>query len=116
MKKLSLLGIALVMLLASGCATEEFVKKQTDPLADRLTNLESKIGGMETKLDQIPAADKAMLEKTGEMAQKAQNSADAADASAKKAEASAKDADNSAKESQLNAQKCTKMFELEQKK
>jgi hypothetical protein len=122
MVRLSLPALGLGMLLISGCATEEFVRKQTDPLAERLTALESRIGGIENKLKQPAApaelspADKAMLEKTSDTAQKAQNNADRADASAQKAEAFAKDAENSAKDAQLNAKKCEKMFELHQKK
>ena len=115
MKRLSLLLLSAPLLLASGCATENYVRMQTAPLADRLTALEQKVAGIETKLNKpTPAAgltdaDKALLNEARDMALKAKGSADQAAASAKDAEAAAKQAD-------LAAKKGAKMFELEQKK
>ncbi len=108
MKTLKLVLVLAALSLASGCATEEFVKKQTDPLAARLTALEAKVAGIENRLDHMPTkaeltdADRALL-------QEAKDSAAKAAASARQAEAAAQEAQNAAKKS-------AKLFELEQKK
>jgi len=108
MKTAKLLLMLAVVSLASGCATEEFVKKQTDPLAARLSALESRVAGVENTLNQMPKkaelsdADRALLQEAVE--------------SARKAAASAQQAADAAREAQMAAQKSTKVFELQQKK
>jgi len=49
-------GIFLVLLCAaalSGCATESYVKEQTDPLNTRLCTLESKVGALENRMNDM---------------------------------------------------------------
>ncbi len=112
MKRLMFLGLSVVLLTAAGCATEGYVKDQLDPLCKRVSDLETRVAGIESKLNQMPtsggmsAADKATLEKSDEAAKE---SAARAEAAANRAEAAAKEAEQAAK-------KGAKLLELEQKK
>ncbi len=112
MKRLLLLGLSTAFLITAGCATEGYVKEQIDPLNKRVSDLEGKVAGIESRLDKMPtsaglsAADKAMLQKADESAKE---NAAKADAAANRAEAAAKEAESAAK-------KGAKLLELEQKK
>jgi uncharacterized membrane protein len=82
----------------TGCATEEFVRSQTDPLSERIGKLETRMNALEglaAKGFNLTDTDKALLRQ-------------ALDA-AKKAEEAAKAAENAEKKSE-------KLFRLEQKK
>ncbi|HEX9024506.1 MAG TPA: hypothetical protein VF799_11780 [Geobacteraceae bacterium] len=112
MKKALFLVMSLALLIASGCATEGYVKDQLDPLCKRVSDLEAKVAGIESRLNQMPTsagmseADKAALQKADESAKE----------SAAKAEDAAKRAEAAAKEAELAAKKGAKLLELEQKK
>ena len=114
MKKILFLGMSVLLLTATGCATKTFVLQQTDPINKKIGDLDSRLSALEYKIDHLPApslspTDKDALQKALDGAQKAQDSANAAADSAKKAE----DAANAA---QTAAQKGNKILELEQKK
>ncbi|HEY3307367.1 MAG TPA: hypothetical protein VGJ93_02820 [Desulfuromonadaceae bacterium] len=57
MRALKRISLLVVLLLTSACATKDFVKKQADPLAEKINTLttivagfESKISGLESRL------------------------------------------------------------------
>jgi hypothetical protein len=97
-----IVGAALFGLLVAGCATDASVKKQIDPLADRVTALEKAQASTNAKLD-AQASELAALKK---------NSSDAS----ARAEQSAKEAAAAAERADAAAQKATKAFELQQVK
>jgi DNA repair exonuclease SbcCD ATPase subunit len=119
MKKVVLLVISFLLLLSFGCATQEYVKQQIDPLIDRISKLEARVAAIESRLSglegKIAGIDEAKKEarEAKTLAQEAMKTAldccDKAEAAAKRAEAAADRAENAAK-------KCAKAFELQQKK
>jgi|SRR5215467_11049221 len=102
-KMKSMLGAAVVFLaLATGCATTSDIKKETDPLADRLAKAESRLGALETKQGSLESDLQAAKKSGGADADRAVAAANAAEAAAAKADTC--------------AQKCQKAFELHQRK
>ena len=119
MKKLILGLCATALLMTSGCATEEYLKKQVDPLADRLAKVESRLDAMDKKLNQPAAldpADKAALQDALTTAKKALDTANKAEAEARNANAAATKAEEAANDAEKAARKTEKIFKLEQKK
>jgi len=102
MKKTGILMVLICAAALSGCATESFVREQTDPLNARLCTLESKVGALENKVNDM---DGKMTTLSGDVAANKQAAADAA----AMANAAAQQADNC-------AARCSKAFELGQKK
>ena len=131
-KTAGFLGV-LVLVSLTGCATEDYVRSQIDPLAERL-------GKLETRVSQpvvLPEADKAAITQANDKAQAAldlankiagdvkkiendvmqsQAAAKGAEAATKGAEAAAKGAELAAREAQQMQKKSEKSFELQQKK
>ena len=133
------LGV-LVLVSLTGCATQEYVRSQIDPLAERLCALETKVSQPVV----LPEADKAAIMQADNKAQAALDVANTlagavkkvendvmqaqaaakgaeaaikgAEAAAKGAEAAAKGAELAAREAQQMQKKSEKIFELEQKK
>src|SRR4030043_1744314 len=50
MKKVVLLVISFLLLLSFGCATQEYVKQQIDPLIDRISKLEARVAAIESRI------------------------------------------------------------------
>lgn len=120
MKKsiLGVLGVLAVFSL-SGCATEDYVRSQVNPLAERLGKLESKV----SQINGMTDADKAAIKQANDKSQQALDAANQvsgnvqkAEAAAARAEKAAKDAENAAGEAQQMEKKSEKIFKLEQKK
>jgi Skp family chaperone for outer membrane proteins len=95
-----MLGVVVLALVASGCATNSSVKKEVDPLNTRLTAVESQLAEMNKKLDSqmdTQSADLQTAQKTladmNAAAQAAQQAAADAQAAATRAEAAAEKAD-----------------------
>ena len=87
-----LLGIAVVAMLAAGCATNSSVKKQIDPLSDRVSAMESRLADMNRKLDTQSADLQSAQKNLADMnaaAQKSQQAAADAQAAATRAETAA---------------------------
>lgn len=116
-------------LLLSGCATEEYVRQQTSPLAERLGALETRTLTIEGRLNQLsgrPALttdDRASIDSAREMAQKALDRTDSLSADLKqmgsdvaRAEAAARRAEAAAEKAGRAEKGARKAFELEQKK
>jgi len=57
MKKslLLLLCLCVMFVMASGCATKEYVKQQIDPLVDRISKLEARVSALEAKMPGVAA-------------------------------------------------------------
>ena len=123
MKKIvGLLG-AFVLVSLTGCATQEYVRSQVDPLAERLGKLEAQV----SQLGGMTDADKAAIKNANDKAQQALDEAnrlagevkgvdEKAEAAAGRAEKAAKEAELAAKEAQQMEKKSEKIFDLEQKK
>ena len=123
MKKIvGLLG-AFVLGSLTGCATQEYVRSQVDPLAERLGKLEAQV----SQLGGMTDADKAAIKNANDKAQQALDEAnrlagevkgvdEKAEAAAGRAEKAAKEAELAAKEAQQMEKKSEKIFDLEQKK
>ncbi len=94
--------VVLFGFLAAGCATNASVKKQLEPLEQRIATLEKQDADQNAKLD-AQAAELAALKRS------------AGDASAR-AEAAAREAAAAADRAEAAAQKSTKAFELGQVK
>ncbi len=91
-KSLCLLAMLVILSISSyGCASKEYVKQQIEPLVDRISKLEAET-------------------------QSLKDCCGKADAAAERAEAAAKAAQDAAKSAQAAADKCSKSFELQQKK
>ena len=97
-----IIGVVAFGLLVAGCATESSVKKQIDPLADRVTALEKAQASTNAKLDAQQAELAALKTKSSDASARADQSAKEAAAAADRADAA--------------AQKATKAFELGQVK
>lgn len=126
MKKLiGILGV-IALFNVAGCATEGYVRSQVDPLAERISKLETKV----SQLNGMTEADKAAIMQANGKAQQAldaankvagdvtiaNNDAKRAEAAALRAENAAKEAERAAKEAQQLEKKSEKIFKLEQKK
>ena len=100
-----ILGLAVVAMLAVGCATSGSVKEQVAPLSDRLSNVEAKLADLNKKVD-AQSTDVQALRK------------DVADsnAAAQKAQQAAQDAENAANRAETASAKAAKAFELRQMK
>ena len=92
--------------LLVGCATNSSVKKQLEPLEQRVTALEKQEASQNAKLD-AQASELASLRK---------GMSDASAASAARAQEAAKEAAAAAERAEMAAQKSTKAFELSQVK
>ena len=103
-KMRSMLKAAVVFLAlgAFGCATTGDIKKETDPLAERLAKVEGQLNTLQTKQASLES-DLQSAKRTGAA------DADRAVQAANRAEAAAANADAS-------AQKAQKAFELHQRK
>ncbi len=97
-----IVGAVLFGLLVAGCATESSVKKQMEPLADRVTALEKAQAATNAKLDAQQSELAALKRSSSDASARADQSAKEAAAAADRAEAA--------------AQKATKAFELGQVK
>ncbi len=78
MKKLGVLIASAAFLLASGCATKEYVKSEVTPLSGRLDRIEARLGALEGKLAEVQAkeaelskADRAALQDAVDAAKRA---------------------------------------------
>jgi chromosome segregation ATPase len=100
-----MLGIAVLALLATGCATNSSVKQQIDPLSTRLGAVESQLADMNRKLET----------QTGDL-QNAQKTLNEMNTSAAAAKQSAADAEAAATRAETAADKAAKAFELGQRK
>jgi len=108
------IGVTAVLGL-TGCATKEFVKSQTDPLADRIGKLEERAKALEATVALPPRlsdADNARLTQAGDNARQALDTANKASAAAaginvnaKKAEDASLKAEDSAKRSEESAKR-----------
>jgi len=124
-KKFSL-ALVSILLLTSGCATQGYVKQQTDPLACRLdileskgTTLESRLSALETKASDLESRLSALpttLELTPADRALVSDAARTATESAQRAENAATSAAASASAADHSAQRAAKAFELGQKK
>lgn len=114
----TLLGFFAFMSL-TGCATQEYVRSQTEPLADSIGKLENKVNGLEAKEAQpakLSDADRAMIRDADAKAQKALDELNSLSAEVKKASEDAKKAQEAAKDAETAEKKSEKLFKLEQKK
>lgn len=124
-KNVVILGAVLLASL-TGCATQEYVKTQVDPLADRLGKLEATV----SQLNGTTEANKAAIAQANDKAQqaldavnkvsgevkKADSDAMKAEDAAMRAEKAAKDAEQAANDAKRLENKSEKIFKLEQKK
>ncbi len=97
-----IVGAVLFGLLVAGCATDGSVKKQIDPLAERVTALEKAQAATNAKVDAQQAEIAALQRSSSDASARAEQSAREAAAAADRADAA--------------AQKSTKAFELGQVK
>lgn len=117
MKRVIWAGVPLCMLLA-GCATEKYVRQQTEPLNDRLESFEKKIDLLDVKVCQcvgkndFSPADRQALEEARSMSKLALDEAKqttsmmkGAMLSCMQAEAAVKKAEEAAKRSEEAADK-----------
>ena len=118
MRRTVLLALVTV-LIAFGCASQDYVKQQIEPLVDRISKLEARVSALETKV--------AALEGLGAEADAAKKDAADAKALAEEAMKCCKDnmgngneavrkAEAAAERAEAAAAKCQKAFELQQKK
>jgi len=100
----SMLGAAVIFLAlgATGCATTGDIKKETDPLAERLAKVEGQLNTLQTKQGALES-DLQSTKRSG-----------AADAD--RAAAAASRAETAAANAETSAQKAEKAFELRQRK
>jgi len=115
-----MLLMSLVLVISYGCASKDYVRQQTDPLADRISRLEAasrdsstQLGERVTKLEAGCSAAKAEADKAArdaaEALQTAKESRNQGDIAADRAEAAAR-------RSEAAAKKAEKAFELHQRK
>jgi len=104
-----MLGVVVLALLASGCATNASVKKETDPLNTRLTAVESQLAEMNKKLDSQMNSQSADL-------QNAQKTLADMNAAAQTAQQAAADAQAAATRAEAAAEKADKAFQVGQRK
>ncbi len=126
MKRMAFFVGTIALLGLSGCATEDYVRTQTNPLADRISKLEAAAkASSAAEVDQNAAikqaSDKAQqaLDAANRISAEfkgAQQDVQKAEAAANRAEAAAKEAAMSAENAKQMAKKSEKIFNLEQKK
>ena len=104
-----ILGIAVVALLAAGCATTSSVKEEMAPLSNRVSALESQDATMNTKLADLNKKADAQAADIQALRKEIANY----NAAAQKAAA---DADAAAVRAETAAAKAAKAFELKQYK
>lgn len=100
-----LAGVLAFVFLAAGCATDASVKKQIDPLADRISALEHQQAGINSKLDAQNAELQGLRKDVGD-----------ANAAAARAQEAANQASAAAARAETAADKASKAFELSQVK
>jgi hypothetical protein len=122
MKKIvGILG-AILLLNLTGCATEDYVRTQVDPLTERVNKLEAAVNaGSMTDADRVAikqANDKSQqaIDKANALEGDVKQSAQKADEAATRAENAAKEAEQAANNAQQSVKKSEKIFKLEQKK
>lgn len=116
MNKIIAAVVIMMFLGLSGCATEEYVRSQTDPLADHVGKLETRVNALEGmcgKPASLSDSDKAMIQQAIDKAQQALDATNRLSADIKRAEEAAKNAEEAAKKAE---HKSEKLFKLEQKK
>lgn len=114
MKKIiGIIGVVALFNLA-GCATEGYVGSHVDPLAERISRLESQVSNLNATAD----ANKVAIKQANDKAQQALEATSSAkvEAAALRAEKAAKEAEHAAGEAQNLEKKSEKIFKLEQKK
>ena len=118
MKRLALLWL-FIPLLASGCATEDYVQRQLNPLACRIDIIEAKTTDMERRLNLLETRVSTLETRVEALPTSIElNPADRAlltDA-VTRAEAAANNAQNAAAAAEQASQRATRAFELGQKK
>ena len=119
MKRIAILVGVLALTGLSGCATEEYVRTQTDPLAQRITKLEAMAADQAVATKQASEKAQQALDaanKVGADFKGAQQDVKKAEDAAMRAENAAKEAAQSAESASQMAKKSEKIFKLEQKK
>ncbi len=119
MKRLAFVMGVMAVLGLSGCATEEYVRSQTDPLAQRISKLEAAQAQQAAAIKQADDKAQQALNAANKVAadfQGAQEDVKKAEAAAMRAENAAQEAAKSADAAKQMAQKSEKIFKLEQKK
>ncbi|MDI6800488.1 MAG: hypothetical protein QMD01_00305, partial [Thermodesulfovibrionales bacterium] len=53
MKKTVMFALALLFIFSFGCATQDYVKQQVDPLVDRISKLEARVSAVESKVSAL---------------------------------------------------------------
>lgn len=128
MKRTVFAGLSLVLLL-SGCATEEYVRQQTTPISDRLGVLEAKISSLDGKVNQLAAKPnitpdelknlddlRSMSQRALEEVKNLSNEMKQLGADVARAEEAAKRAEAAAEKAGRAEKNAKKAFELGQKK
>jgi len=119
MKKFATLLGFVAFLSLTGCATQEYVRSQTEPLADRLGKLENRVDALDAKVAKptgLSDADKAMIRDADAKAQKALDEMNRLSSEVATATEEARKAQEAAKAAETAEQKSEKLFKLEQKK
>ena len=112
MKRLVVLLVVMALAGLSGCATKDFVRSQVNPLAERVSKLESA-----AKANSMADTEQATaIKQADDKAQLALDTANKASQDVQKAEAAAASAENAANEAAMSVKKSEKMFNLQQKK
>jgi hypothetical protein len=130
-----LIGIsgAFVLFGLCGCATQDFVRSQVNPLAERVGKLEARVNAIDGKLSQLGAAmdtDRAAIGQANVKTQLAldavgklegdvkriEDTAKRAEAEATRAENAAREAREAAENARQSEKKSEKIFKLDQKK
>jgi uncharacterized protein (UPF0335 family) len=106
------MGLAVLSLLAVGCATNSSVKEQLNPLADRITALEKQNADTNAKLADLAKK----VDTTGIDVQAVKRDLADTKAAAQAAQTAAADARTAADRSEAAAAKAAKAFELKQVK
>jgi peptidoglycan hydrolase CwlO-like protein len=120
--KKTALAFVSILLLCSGCASQGYVKQQTDQLACSIEILESKAATLESRVQVLESrantleAQVSALPQTLELAPADRETLRTALDSAQRADASAASAAASATAAEQSAQRAAKAFELGQKK
>jgi hypothetical protein len=133
MKRLVGVSGAIMLFGLCGCATQDFVRSQVDPLAERVGKLEARVNAIDGKLSQLGAAmvtDRAAIGQANVKAQlgldvvgklegdikRIEDTAKRAEAEATRAENAAKEAREAAENAMKSEKKSEKIFKLDQKK
>ena len=126
MKRTAVVLGSLLLMGLTGCATEEYVRTQVDPLADRIGKLEQmvKANAMTDEADRAAikeANDKAQqandaVKKVATEVKSANQDVQKAEAAAQRAENAAAEATKAAENAKMMEKKTEKIFKLEQKK